>query len=154
MATFGWRMTAFNSLSRDHSHPHRPNIYTSRKCFQLPLSGSREIVEDLQFVEFIQTFNSLSRDHWQLGVRRYAKGERIAFNYLSRDHSPVMTAESRERMRQLLSTPSLGITYIGRRATTAYLLSLSTPSLGITGGSLSGLRLEPGETFNSLSRDH
>ena len=58
-------MSAFNSLSRDHSDA---NIEAARQylmlaLFQLPLSGSQYVVK-IDASEFQKApFNSLSRDH-------------------------------------------------------------------------------------------
>ena len=126
----------FNSLSRDHGFKvtyqvgqgisvglSTPSLGITRscdpacsvatpRCFQLPLSGSRD---HLNLRGFLEKFR-----------------EEVSFNSLSRDH-PVIPFLRDHTPRRGLSTPSLGITCSAcRRRSRRCSAVLSTPSLGIT----------------------
>ena len=57
---------AFNSLSRDHSRSTADISLQQTMTFQLPLSGSHEVVDEEKLKMAEETFNSLSRDHMLL----------------------------------------------------------------------------------------
>jgi hypothetical protein len=107
-------------------------LRASCSAFQLPLSGS-PTVESFIFATPQGTFNSLSRDH-----RRARRADPL-------------------RVGRILSTPSLGITYVLAAPPVSPYKILSTPSLGITQSMNASLAFALGAvavTFNSLSRDH
>jgi hypothetical protein len=147
-------MKTFNSLSRDHCFLSK-NQGVSGPSFQLPLSGSHELVRKGYYPN--RAFNSLSRDHappsracpasarsaFQLplsGSRAtliafLISAPLLTFNSLSRDHYDAL----------------LDVHYCDRPRV------LSTPSLGITRGPGTSPRRSPRSPpspFNSLSRDH
>jgi hypothetical protein len=168
-----------------------------RRLFQLPLSGSPDdytrrgwatncalstpslgitghFISRAEAIRyFVQTFNSLSRDHFRHQDAKGDEGHTPAFNSLSRDnenealdlvhvlqrpfnslsrdHVPAHYKIYLEGVRNF-QLPLSGSRKVweeggGRRK------SLSTPSLGITVGSFAEWVWE-GITFNSLSRDH
>ena len=121
------RLQAFNSLSRDHPSPRRrpwaPSLLSTPS---LGITSNRRASHISR-----ATFNSLSRDHTQ-GRGRTPFGFRADFQLpLSGSHDLVDAVAY--AVKELLSTPSLGITFLG------------VP--GLNGRTISA-------TFNSLSRDH
>ena len=149
---------AFNSLSRDHCRSsatddgrRRRNTFqlplsgspiasfvaaprAEGKYFQLPLSGSLHQPRDHQpSAARPRAFNSLSRDHEHLSVRRRIDGFEHAYFQLPLSGSRASAVSTVVNVEIVLSTPSLGITFLTGLAYSGSRNSgLSTPSLGIT----------------------
>ena len=79
---------AFNSLSRDHLWNLASTLDRVALVFQLPLSGSL-VLNSMSLITTESTFNSLSRDHINIGSENREKMRHDPFNSLSRDHESV-----------------------------------------------------------------